>query len=205
MEVEDKFFFTAADVAKLYGITPTSLARNIKNWSKKGLIRRKGKLIYLPDYIHMVKESYLNRPTATKAKEDLAIIKVEKEKIALKALQGKYVDVDEVRNEWADAVREFKQSALVLEAKLSDRLAAKTGKTIAAVRRILREEVHSMLDNLYREGKYRPKISFNVPLAVQHKAFKQFWDLIAKLPEKKYTSLNINIEIPKAKKAKLKK
>ncbi len=193
--MENKFFFKIADISKLFGVAIATVIENVRSWSSKGILRQKGKLVYLPDYVQVWERSYIKKNSNSKINDALKVVKFEKEKIGLEVLREKYADIESVKSEWIEAVSEFKQSVMVLEAKISDQLSAKTGKPIASVRTILHKETYMMLDNLYRKGKYRPKIKENMPIAIQQKTFAKFWDQMKNLPAKKYKRIDIEIKV----------
>ena len=169
--MDKKLFVTKEQLEVIFGRS----RRTINHWLQKNPVRKEGDdLYYLPDVVQMY-EKMLSKDNLQARLLEAKLTKLEYE---IEMMQKNYIERAKVEAEWRDMVKELKQALLVLEAKISERCAKV--KTTAAARKIIRDEVLLMLENLYVSGKYEPQAD-KKRLEVEAKLFEQFWSKLKTL------------------------
>ncbi len=192
MPLNNSLFFTIPELALAFNRADRTIRDWIGRWRQK--VKRNGDKYYLPDIIRNFEEEFGTKKQGdvVKIKNQMNIVRLEKERLELKILLEKYVDREDIESEWRSMAMALRQAILVMESKMAERCVGV--KTTASARKMLREEAINMLDNMYKFGEYRPKIIKNNP-ELEAKLFEQFWQKVDALHTTRRTKKTPKIEI----------
>jgi len=194
-EMKANLFLSVADLASVFNRSERTIRNWLGHWRQKG-IRQDGDKYYLPDIVRCFEEEFAGKSSPDRQKIDnaLKVQKLQLMKLRYEVELGKFLPKDEVEAAWATRVSEFKQGLLALEFRIAGQLAEKSKRRLGEVRKILRQEILSLLSAYCRDGIYTPQIRDDLPFDLCEQAYGQFWEKLRTLPPKQYKRIVVDVK-----------
>jgi len=150
----DFFYLNSEKTAQFFDVTP----RTVTNWKKRGAPQPKRGWWDLKKLVEWMGIGNEETMMARKIKAETSYreAKAEREQILKNELLGKYMQIEQVEEEWAKRVTEVKSGLMALAravaAEFADPDIRKT------VEKVVNNEVIDLLEQYSRTGRYTPKV-----------------------------------------------
>lgn len=146
-----KYMLTVPELAEIFNRNE----RTIYNWVRLGKIPHDGTKYDLSAVIEYFEKEF-SKGDAVSLKNELSRIKVEKEKIELETMRGKYIKRDDVVAEWAARAAEVKQGLMALSMKVASDFDTKLRTKI---QKVVKKYVYELLQSYVRQTEYTPAVA----------------------------------------------